>query len=114
MDLQRLESAFEAVKTAANLDYAISSFMDEHGEDMHQAQKSLDETYGPNATGIWVKRWECGINKSWPIGHVDKLYVCHSITDEQGEILVKTLEQLGYTVYPRERRAWMAFQLSEN
>jgi len=81
MDTKLLNKVLKEIKKELNLDYAlIKGFMSPTC-----TTKMLNETYGKNAIGIYV-RWFGENQEQPPIKKLDRLYINHDLGKENSEL----------------------------
>lgn len=81
MDNKLLKKVLEEIKHSIALDYALS----EGYMSPSCTMKMIDETYGINAIGIYV-RWFGKNQEQPPIKKLDRLYINHDLGKEDSEL----------------------------
>lgn len=114
MDIYKLKRTFKKIMEDGKMDYAITN-TDKYGDCNSCVNYSLCRQYGEDSKGIYVREWFKGMNKyfnSWK--EVEKVYIAHDITEEQGELLIKVMEENGYYILPKKYDSSQCFLISEN
>ena len=112
MDKRKLNRVFKEVKIKAKLDYAITN-TDEYGDCNTCVNSELADVFGRDSRGIYAKHWLRGMNKSYPWKELDKVYIGHDLTEEQGKILIDVFKANGYAIEPEEYDPLVAFNIKE-
>ena len=112
MNKRKLNKAFEEVKVRASLDYAVTN-ADEYGDCNTCVNAGLVDEFGMDSKGIYAKHWLKGMNKGCAWKNLHSVYIGHDITKEQADILVKTFEECGYEVNPKEYDPYKCFNIKE-
>ena len=112
MDKSKLNRVFKEVQIKANLDYAITN-TDEYGDCNTCVNSELADVFGIDSKGIYAKHWLKGMNKSCPWKELDKVYIGHDLTEEQGKILIDVFKTNGYVIEPEEYNPNRAFNIRE-
>lgn len=97
MNRENLKKAFREIKKELKLNFSITR-PDDLGDCMSCVNYALCKKYGEDAKGIWLKHWEVGMNKSYPLERQESVFIAHDLTDEQGERVIEILKSFGYEV----------------
>lgn len=112
MDKRKLNRVFKEVQTKANLDYAITN-TDEYGDCHTCVAYELADVFGIDSKGIYAKHWLKGMNKGDAWKYLDRVYIGHDLTEEQGKILIDVFKENGYIIEPEEYNPSRAFNIKE-
>ncbi len=112
MDKRKLNRVFKEVKTKANLDYAVTN-ADEYGDCNTCVNSELAFEFGVDSRGIYTKHWLKGMNKGEAWKYLDKVYIGHDLTEEQGKILIDVFKANGYSIEPEVYDPRRAFNIKE-
>ena len=112
MDKRKLNRVFKEVKIKANLDYAITN-TDDYGDCNTCANCEIADEFGIDSKGIYAKHWLKGMNAGGAWKYLDKLYIGHDLTAEQGKILIDVFKANGYIIEPEEYNPSRAFNIKE-
>lgn len=112
MDKIKLNRVFKQIKKEAHMDYVVTN-ADEYGDCNSCVNAELGIEFGIESKGIWAKHWLHGMNKGGAWKDLDELYIAHDITEDQAKILVKILEDNGYSVEPKQYNPMKCFCIKE-
>jgi hypothetical protein len=91
MDKQKLRKELNRCKREAVLDFALTKALDDCNTCTNAA---LAEKYGEHSTGIWVKWFWFGMNRStWEKVCKGGLLIAHTLTKAQGQKVKEILAQ---------------------
>lgn len=112
MDKRKLNRVFAQVKVNAKLDYAVTT-PDKYGDCNTCVNYELADVFGVESTGIYAKHWRSGMNKGCPWSELDYVYIGHDVTEEQAVVIIRTFEELGYDIEPKQYDPHKAFCIRE-
>lgn len=112
MDKRKLNRVFAQVKENAKLDYAVAT-PDKYGDCNTCVNCGLAEAFGVESTGIYAKHWTSGMNKGCPWSKLDYVYIGHDVTEEQAVEIIRTFEEAGYDIEPKQYDPHKAFCIRE-
>ena len=112
MDKRKLNRVFKEVKIKANLDYAVTN-ADEYGDCNTCVAYELADVFGIDSRGIYAKHWLKGMNAGGAWKYLDRVYIGHDLTEEQGKILIDVFKANGYAIEPEEYNPSRAFNIKE-
>lgn len=109
MDKELLKRTMREYKKASGVKYAITN-PDNLGDCQSCVNYALSQKYGEDSKGVWVKHWNSGMNKGEPIAKLDRLFIGHDITEEQGNILYEVFSK-HFVVSPKEYDESKCYQI---
>lgn len=93
MNVENIKKVFREIKKEANLTYARTS-ADSLGDCSSCVSAAIFNRYGKGATGIWLKYWKHGMNRSTKdLEDMRSVYISHNITEEQAKVVFKVLSK---------------------
>ena len=85
---EKVKKVFEKIKEKAGLDFAVPQALGDCGS---CTWAEIDNRYGKDAKGIWLKYFTFGMNKEkW---NKERNFISHNLTDEQKKIVKEELDK---------------------
>lgn len=112
MNVENIKKVFREIKKEANLTYARTS-VDSLGDCSSCVSAAIFDRYGEKATGIWLKHWKHGMNKSSKdLEDKSSVYISHNITEEQAKVVFKVLSKY-FNINNGEYDPYTCIEISE-
>lgn len=108
MDKRKLTKYFKEFKEKTGIEYAITN-TDDYGD----CQSCVRSNFGFGDRFIYLKHWLKGMNKGKPYKELNKVYVGHNLSEEQGDEFIRFFTEKGYKVEPKKYDESKSFSLEE-
>lgn len=106
-----LAKTFRRFKKETGVAFAILN-TDKYGDCNTCVNAELESVFGIESKGIYARHWLKGMNKGKPFDQLEKLYIGHDLTEEQGKKFIEIFS-VQYVVLPMEYDEDQTFTLVE-